>query len=168
MFNGKFRCTQSSRGELMKKDRIYEAVDGCFTYDNGVCSVSYESLAQWNNYNAWARLEPLQPNKALLKNGDKIVLNSGSEGYVLLEVGAVYAKDGKMLRELTEYDEGLVFLHRYNSFNVKEVWRGQELIMQRDSEHAKNRIEELKTRQSEIDAERIIISNEIAELSRRL
>lgn len=156
MLNGKFRCVKNSGTiwEAMTEGNIYEFKNGITKLESGKETFRYTDLKHFHKDNPDYKLEPLelpQPHKSLLKSGDKVVYRNCEEKFVLLEVHSLYDKFGAFQNSINNFDE---YLNRRNNKNqdIKEIWRGDELIAKRIEKSAK-----------EIEIERI--ENEMRKLA---
>jgi hypothetical protein len=104
-------------------------------------------------------LEPLpQPQKSLLKSGDKVMYRSGSKRYVLVETGCLYVENGMYAKELYYFTDDLLESKGTTSEDIMQVYRNDELIMERTKKSEK------EIRREEIEAEMAKLQKELDEL----
>jgi signal peptidase I len=94
-----------------------------------------------------------QPQKSLLKSGDKVVYRDGSERFVLIEIGTLYTEDGRLRNRLDEYLDNLTIKYNKDQ-DIMQVYRNNELIMQRTEKSDRElKIEEIQRKMDELKAE---------------
>ena len=105
-------------------------------------------------------VKPLpQPQKSLLKSGDKVVYRGGSKRYVLMGTETLHdVKDGDLMNHLGSYMENLISKSGYKLEDIIQVYRNDELIMQRTEKSEK------ELRKETIEAEMAKLQKELDEL----
>ena len=97
-----------------------------------------------------------QPQKSLLKSGDKVVYRVGYSRYVLLETESLHdINGGGIMSSLNWYTESLITKSGCQLEDIMQVYRNGELIMQR-------------TEKSEKEIRKETIEAEIAKLQKEL